>query len=54
MAKRRRARKSKRGVLSKVRKPMAPPARVQDDPKKYRRPAHARQTRRIYEEDTGV
>ena len=37
------------GVMKKVRKPMAPPTRVEDDPKKYRREREKERLRRLKE-----
>jgi len=42
----RKPRKSVSSAFKKVRKPMAPPTRVEPDPTKYRRPAEAERLRR--------
>jgi hypothetical protein len=43
--------KRKSGVMRKVRKPMAPPARVEDDLKRYKR---ERERERIRREEAGI
>jgi hypothetical protein len=42
MAPRGKKRSAKKGLIARLRKPMAPPARVEPDPKKYDR-AHERE-----------
>lgn len=51
MAKRQAKSRGKRGLISKLRKPMAPPARVIDDPTKYKRERELERLRR--EEKSG-
>lgn len=46
MAARGKKRPGKKRLIARLRKPMAPPARVEDDPKKYARPRERERVRR--------
>ncbi|MHB8382041.1 MAG: hypothetical protein ACYDC3_06835 [Candidatus Binataceae bacterium] len=46
MAARGKKRPAKKRLIARLRKPMAPPARVEDDPKKYARPRERERLRR--------
>jgi hypothetical protein len=48
---RRRARRISRGVIAKVRKPMAPPTRVETESTKYRRARERERLRRERESE---
>lgn len=46
MAARKNNRRSKKGLIARLRKPMAPPGRVEDDPKAYDRKRDRERMRR--------
>ncbi|HVA77170.1 MAG TPA: hypothetical protein VNF27_04710 [Candidatus Binataceae bacterium] len=53
MPPRRKKRPAKKRLIARLRKPMAPPARVEDDPKKYDRKRERERMRRQAELEKG-
>jgi hypothetical protein len=54
MRSRKRTRRKPGGVLKKIRKPLAPPTRIEEDPTTYRRERERERLRRAHEQDDGA